>query len=174
MQAPCHCQHVPWNLGANAKSFFCSFYWRPDSSYHNKPALGGYQLLLSKIQGTQALIHYIERSTTHSVEYRALNLVDVGSSPMTRVTSYDVIFNESPSSVLSYWAGPWRLHFDVKSPGHILFKLCAEHAELWLILMIKFKRIIKIDVSNWCYQFLIVKGYKPPGYKKFWLTMEAY
>ena len=25
--------------------------------------LGGYQLLLSKIEGTQALIHYIERST---------------------------------------------------------------------------------------------------------------
>ena len=22
MQVPCHCQHAPWHLGANAKSFF--------------------------------------------------------------------------------------------------------------------------------------------------------
>ena len=58
-------------------------------------ALGGYQLLLSKIQGTQALIHYIERSTTQLVEYKALNLVDVGSSPMVEITSYTVIINES-------------------------------------------------------------------------------
>ena len=27
-------------------------------------------------------------------EYKALNLMDVGSSPMVRVTSYDIIFNE--------------------------------------------------------------------------------
>ena len=33
MQVPCHCQHAPWHLGANAKSFFCSTYWRPDSSH---------------------------------------------------------------------------------------------------------------------------------------------
>ena len=51
-------------------------------------------MLLSKIQGTQALIHYIERSTIQLVEYKALNLVDVGSSPMMGVTSYDVIFKE--------------------------------------------------------------------------------
>ena len=42
-------------------------------------------MLLSKIQGTQALIHYIERSTTQLVEYKALNLVDVGSSPWWRL-----------------------------------------------------------------------------------------
>ena len=29
------------------------------------------------------------------VEYKALNLVDVGSSPMVEITSYDVIINES-------------------------------------------------------------------------------
>ena len=52
-------------------------------------------MLLSKIQGTQALIHYIERSTTQLVEYKALNLVDVGSSPMMGVTSYDVLFKRS-------------------------------------------------------------------------------
>ena len=51
-------------------------------------------MLLSKIQGTQALIHYIEGSTAQLVEYKALNLMDVGSSPMVGVTSYDVIFNE--------------------------------------------------------------------------------
>ena len=28
------------------------------------------------------------------VKHKALNLVDVGSSPMVRVTSYDIIFNE--------------------------------------------------------------------------------
>ena len=51
-------------------------------------------MLLSKIQGTQALIHYIERSTAQLVEYKALNLVDVGSSPMVEITSYDVIIIE--------------------------------------------------------------------------------
>ena len=29
------------------------------------------------------------------VEYKALNLVDVGSSPMVEITSYDVIIKES-------------------------------------------------------------------------------
>ena len=51
-------------------------------------------LLLSKIQGTQALIHYIERSTIQLVEYKALNLVDVGSSPMVEIILYDVIINK--------------------------------------------------------------------------------
>ena len=62
--------------------------------HHNEPALGGYQLLLSTIQGTQVLFHYIEGPTAQLVEHKALNLVDVGSSPMVGVTSYDVIFNE--------------------------------------------------------------------------------
>ena len=51
-------------------------------------------MLLSKIQSTQALIHYIEGSIAQLVEHKALNLVDVGSSPMVEVTSYNVIFNE--------------------------------------------------------------------------------
>ena len=51
-------------------------------------------MLLSTIQGTQTSVHYIERSTTQLVEYKALNLMDVGSSPMMGVTSYEVIFNE--------------------------------------------------------------------------------
>ena len=51
-------------------------------------------MLLSKIQGTQALIHYIEGFIAQLVEDKTLNLVDVGSSPMVGVTSYDVIFNE--------------------------------------------------------------------------------
>ena len=69
-------------------------YWRPDSSHCNEPVLGGYQLLLSTIQGTQALIYYIEGSTAQLVKHKARNLVDVGSSPMMGVTSYDVIFIE--------------------------------------------------------------------------------
>ena len=51
-------------------------------------------MVLSKIRGTQALIHYIERSTIQLVEYKALNLVDVGSSPMVEITLYTVIIND--------------------------------------------------------------------------------
>ena len=94
MQVPCHCQHAPWHLGANAKSFFAQLIEDPTHHILNEPALGGYQLLLSKIQGTQASVHYIERSTTQLVEYKALNLMDVGSSPMVEITSHDVIINE--------------------------------------------------------------------------------
>ena len=36
----------------------------------------------------------IEGSTAQLVKYKALNLVDVGSSPMMGVTSYNVILNE--------------------------------------------------------------------------------
>ena len=52
-------------------------------------------MLLSKIQGTQALIHYIEGFIAECVEYKALNLMDVGSSLMVGVTSYDVLFEGS-------------------------------------------------------------------------------
>ena len=76
------------------KVIVCSPYWRPDSSHRNEPALGGYQLLLSKIQSTQALIHYIEGSIAQLIKHKAFNLVDVDSSPMMGVTSYDVIFIE--------------------------------------------------------------------------------
>ena len=51
-------------------------------------------MLLSTIQGTQVLIHYIEGSTAQLVKHKALNLVDMGSSPMMGVTLYNVIFNE--------------------------------------------------------------------------------
>ena len=95
MQVPCHCQHAPWHLGANAKSFFAQLIEDPTHHILNETTLGGYQLLLWKIQGTQALIHYIERFTIQLVEYKALNLVDVGSSPMVEITSYTVIMNES-------------------------------------------------------------------------------
>ena len=49
---------------------------------------------MSIIRGTKLLIHYIEGSTAQLVKHKALNLVDVDSSPMMRVTSYDVIFIE--------------------------------------------------------------------------------
>ena len=91
MQVPCHCQHAPWHLGANAKSFFAQLIEDPTHHILNEPTLGGYQLLLSKIQGTQASVHYIERSTTQLVEYKALNLMDVGSSPMVEITSYELL-----------------------------------------------------------------------------------
>ena len=83
--------HDTWGL---MQSHFCSPHWRPDSSHRNEPALGGYQLLLLTVQGTQVLIHYIEGSIAQLVKHRALNLVDVGSSPMVEITSYDVIINE--------------------------------------------------------------------------------
>ena len=51
-------------------------------------------MLLSTIEGTKLFIHYIEGSTAQLVKHKALNLVDVDSSPMMRVTSYDVIFIE--------------------------------------------------------------------------------
>ena len=75
--------HDTWGL---MQSHFCSFYWRPNSSYHNEPALGGYQLLLSNIQGIQDLIHYIKGFIARLVKHKALNLVDVGSSPMMEAT----------------------------------------------------------------------------------------
>ena len=53
--------------------------------------MGATNCSCQKIQGT---IHYIERSTTQLIEYKVLNLVDVGSSPMVEITSYDVITNE--------------------------------------------------------------------------------
>ena len=51
-------------------------------------------MLLSTIEGTKLFIHYIEGSTAQLVKHKALNLVDMDSSPMMRVTSYDVIFIE--------------------------------------------------------------------------------
>ena len=53
IQVPCHCQHAPWHLGANAKLIFAQLIKDPTHHILNEPALGGYQLLLSIIQGTQ-------------------------------------------------------------------------------------------------------------------------
>ena len=49
---------------------------------------------MSTIQGTKLFIHYIEGSTAQLVKHKALSLVDVDSSPMMGVTSYNVILNE--------------------------------------------------------------------------------
>ena len=51
-------------------------------------------MLLSTVEGTKLFIHYIEESTASLVKHKALNLVDVDSSPMMGVTSYDVLFIE--------------------------------------------------------------------------------
>ena len=56
--------------------------------------LGATNCSCQKFKVHKLLIHYIERSTTQLVEYKALNLMDVGSSPMVKITSYDVIINE--------------------------------------------------------------------------------
>ena len=52
-------------------------------------------MLLSTIQGTQVFVHNIEESIAQLVKHKALNLVDVGSSPMVEITSFDGIINES-------------------------------------------------------------------------------
>ena len=51
-------------------------------------------MLLSTIQGTQVFVHNIEGSIAQLVKHKAVNLVDVGSSPMMGVKLYNVIFNE--------------------------------------------------------------------------------
>ena len=51
-------------------------------------------MLLSTTEGTKLFIHYIEGSATRLVKHKALNLVDVDSSPMMGVTLYDVLFKE--------------------------------------------------------------------------------
>ena len=48
-------------------------------------------MLLSTVEGTKLFIHYIEESTAQLVKHKALNPMDVDSSPMMRVTSYDDI-----------------------------------------------------------------------------------
>ena len=57
--------------------------------------LGATDCSCQQFKGTQVLIHYIEGSTAQLVKHRAINLVDVGSSPMVEITSYVVIINES-------------------------------------------------------------------------------
>ena len=47
--------HDTWGL---MQSHCLLTYWRPDSSHRNESALGGCQLLLSTIQGTQIFIYY--------------------------------------------------------------------------------------------------------------------
>ena len=84
--------HDTWGLMQS--HFFAQLIEDPTHHILNEPALRGYRLLLSKIQGTQALIHYIERSTTQLVEYKALDLMNMGSRPMVEITSYDVVINE--------------------------------------------------------------------------------
>ena len=46
-----------------------------------------------KVHKPQSIL--LKDLSTQLVEYKALNLVDMGSSPMVEITSYDVIINES-------------------------------------------------------------------------------
>ena len=108
--------HGTWGL---MQSHFCSPHWRPDSSHHNEPALGGYQLLLSMILGTQVLIHYIQGSTAQLIKHKALNLVDVGSSPMVGL-HHMMLFSISILIRLQGIYNFWLFHS--KSPGSRLFQ----------------------------------------------------
>ena len=49
---------------------------------------------LLKTENFKIYLHYIKGSIAQLVKHKALNLVDVGSSPMVEITSYDVIINE--------------------------------------------------------------------------------
>ena len=65
--------------------------------------LGATNCSCQTIQGTKLFIHYIEGSTAQLVKQKALNLVDVNSSPMMGVTSYDVLFKTSIYKVLAQY-----------------------------------------------------------------------
>ena len=66
-------------------------------------------MLLSTVEGTKLFIHYIEESTAQLVKHKALNLVDVNSSSMMGVTSYDVIFIEVYIKVPAHYCIMTRL-----------------------------------------------------------------
>ena len=81
-------------MGANAKSFFVHLIEDPTHHIIMSRPLGATNCSCQTIQGIKLFIHYIEGSTAQLVKHKALNLVDVDSSPMMGVTSYDVIFIE--------------------------------------------------------------------------------
>ena len=93
MQVPCHCQHAPWHLGANVKSFFDQLIEDPTHHIVMSRPLGATNCSCQQFK-VHRFSSIIEGSTAQLVKHKALNLVDVGSSPMMGVTSYDVIFNE--------------------------------------------------------------------------------
>ena len=110
-------------------------------------------MLLSTIQGTKLFIHYIEGSTAQLVKHKALNLVDVNSSPMMGVTSYDVIFIEVYIKVPAqyYLTEPavavQRLHdYIYKVPAHY----CIMTRPLGATLVEVFMSIRQLQVPGCC------------------------
>ena len=87
-------QACTMTLGGNVKSFFDHLIEDPTHHIIMSRPLGATNCSCQTIQGTKLFIHYIEGSTAQLVKHKALNLVDVNSSPMMGVTSYDVIFIE--------------------------------------------------------------------------------
>ena len=77
-----------------------------------------------KIQDTQALLHYIEGSTAQLVKHRAINLVDVGSSPMVEITSYTVIINDHIYKVPAHYC------IMTRPLGATLVEVFYEHQEI--------------------------------------------
>ena len=115
-------------------------------------------MLLSTIEGTKLFIHYIEGSTAQLVKHKALNLVDMNSSPTMGVTSYDVIFIEEYIKILAqyyltepalggYTVAVQRLHdYIYKVPAHY----CIMTRPLGAILVEVFMRIRQFQVTGCC------------------------
>ena len=80
-------------MGANAKSFFIGLIEDPTHHIIMSRPLGATICSCQQFK-VHKFSSIIKGSTTQLVKHKALNLVDVGSSPMMGVTSYDVIFNE--------------------------------------------------------------------------------
>ena len=92
--------------------------------------LGATNCSCQTTQGTKLFIHYIEGSTAQLIKHEALNLVDVNSSPMMGVTSYDVIFIE----------------VYIKVPAHY----CIMTRPLGATLVEVFMSISKLQVPGYC------------------------
>ena len=125
-------------------------------------------MLLSTVQGTKLFIHYIARSTAQLVKHKALNLVDVGSSPMMGATSYDVILKLSIHKVPAQYylakASPWGLHIAVQVYMIISTKVpvhyCIMTRPLGATLVEVFMSIRKLQVPGCCkHDNLALGGY---------------
>ena len=84
--------HGTWGLMQS--QFLAHFIEDPTHHIVMSRPLGATNCSCQQFKVQKLLIHYIEGSTAQLVKHKALNLVDVDSSPMMGVTSYDVIFIE--------------------------------------------------------------------------------
>ena len=120
--------------------------------------LGATNCSCQTIQGTKLFIHYIEGFTAQLVKHKALNLVDMDSSPMMGITSYDVIFIEvyikvpaqyylTEPALGGYTVVVQRLHdYIYKVPAHY----CIMTRPLGATLVEVFMSIRKLQVPGCC------------------------